>query len=37
VSKLEIRTRSNPTLSIEPGARVSLTVDPDKVTLVPVS
>jgi len=37
VSKLEIRTRSNPTLSIEPGTRVSLTVDPDKVTLVPVN
>jgi iron(III) transport system ATP-binding protein len=35
VSKLEIRTRSNPTLSIEPGTRVHLTVDPAKVTLVP--
>ena len=35
VSKLEIRTRSNPTLSIAPGTRVSLTVDPAEVTLVP--
>ncbi|WP_028933563.1 ABC transporter ATP-binding protein [Pseudonocardia spinosispora] len=35
VSKLEIRTRSNPTLSIEPGTRVHLNVDPAKVTLVP--
>jgi iron(III) transport system ATP-binding protein len=35
VSKLEIRTRSNPTLSIEPGKKVHLTVDPAKVTLVP--
>ncbi|WP_236791032.1 ABC transporter ATP-binding protein [Amycolatopsis sp. GM8] len=37
VGKLEIRTRSNPTLSIEPGTRVRLSVDPGKVTLVPVS
>ena len=35
VSKLEIRTRSNPTRSIEPGTRVYLTVDPAEVTLVP--
>jgi iron(III) transport system ATP-binding protein len=35
VSKLELRTRSNPTLSIAPGTRVHLTVDPAKVTLVP--
>ena len=35
VSKLELRTRSNPTLSIEPGTRVRLCVDPAKVTIVP--
>jgi iron(III) transport system ATP-binding protein len=35
VSKMELRTRSNPTLSIAPGTRVHLTVDPAKVTLVP--
>ena len=35
VGKLEIRTRSNPTQSIEPGTRVCLTVDPTEVTLVP--
>ncbi|MCI2421010.1 ABC transporter ATP-binding protein [Saccharopolyspora sp. K220] len=36
VGKLEIRTRSNPTQSIEPGTRVHLSVDPTKVILVPV-
>jgi iron(III) transport system ATP-binding protein len=36
VGKLEIRNRSNPTQSIEPGTRVYLTFDPDKVALVPV-
>ncbi|MEN3269581.1 ABC transporter ATP-binding protein [Pseudonocardia sp.] len=36
VSKLEIRTRSNPTESIEPGTRVYLSVEPTDVTLVPV-
>ncbi|MGP4015999.1 ABC transporter ATP-binding protein [Saccharopolyspora sp. 5N708] len=37
VGKLEIRTRSNPTQSIEPGSRVHLWVDPAKVILVPLS
>jgi iron(III) transport system ATP-binding protein len=36
VGKLEVRTRSNPTTSIEPGTRVHIAVDPAKVTLVPV-
>jgi iron(III) transport system ATP-binding protein len=36
IGKLEIRTRSNPTTSIEPGTPVHLAVDPTKVTLVPV-
>jgi iron(III) transport system ATP-binding protein len=35
VGKLEIRIRSNPTQSIEPGTRVHLAADPAKVTLVP--
>jgi iron(III) transport system ATP-binding protein len=37
VGKLEMRTRSNPTQTIEPGTRVHLTVDPAKVTLVPAA
>jgi iron(III) transport system ATP-binding protein len=37
VGKLEMRTRSNPTRSIEPGTRVHLTIDPAKVTLVPAA
>ncbi|GAB2965224.1 ABC transporter ATP-binding protein [Amycolatopsis acidiphila] len=36
VGKMEIRVRCNPTQSIEPGTRVHLSVDPAKVTLVPV-
>lgn len=36
VGKLEIRVRCNPTVSIRPGTRVYLTVDPAKVMLVPV-
>jgi iron(III) transport system ATP-binding protein len=36
VGELEIRSRSNPTLSIPPGTDVHFTVDPGKVTLVPV-
>ncbi|WP_263631745.1 ABC transporter ATP-binding protein [Streptomyces sp. 8L] len=35
VGSLEIRTRSNPAQSVEPGTRVHLTADPAKVTLVP--
>jgi iron(III) transport system ATP-binding protein len=35
VGDLEVRSRSNPTLSIPPGTEVHFTVDPDKVTLVP--
>jgi iron(III) transport system ATP-binding protein len=35
VGKQEVRTRSNPTRSIEPGTRVHLTVDPSGVTVVP--
>ncbi|WP_329455517.1 ABC transporter ATP-binding protein [Streptomyces sp. NBC_01497] len=35
VGELEIRIRSNPTQSIEPGTRVHLAADPAKVTLVP--
>lgn len=36
VGKLELRVRSNPNHSIDPGTRVHLSVDPGKVTLVPV-
>ena len=36
VDGVEIRSRSNPTVSIQPGTDVHLTVDPDNVTLVPV-
>ncbi|MEU0966272.1 ABC transporter ATP-binding protein [Streptomyces sp. NPDC005917] len=36
VGDLEIRSRSNPTLSIPPGTEVHFTVAPDKVALVPV-
>ncbi|MER6979679.1 ABC transporter ATP-binding protein [Streptomyces carpinensis] len=36
VGELEIRNRSNPTLSIPPGTEVHFSVAPDKVTLVPV-
>jgi iron(III) transport system ATP-binding protein len=35
VGKLEIRTRSNPTVSIAPGTQVHLVVDPASVALVP--
>ncbi|GHH83833.1 spermidine/putrescine ABC transporter ATP-binding protein [Streptomyces sulfonofaciens] len=35
VGEREMRIRSNPTRSIEPGTAVHLTVDPAKVTLVP--
>ncbi|MFD0546968.1 TOBE domain-containing protein [Streptomyces mexicanus] len=35
VGDLEIRNRSNPTLSIPPGTEVHFSVAPDKVTLVP--
>ncbi|KIF77450.1 iron ABC transporter ATPase [Streptomyces sp. 150FB] len=36
VDGIEVRSRSNPTVSIQPGTDVHLTVDPDNVTLVPV-
>jgi iron(III) transport system ATP-binding protein len=36
VGKAEVRNRSNPNLSIEPGTTVFLRMDPDKLTLVPV-
>ena len=36
VGKVEIRNRSNPETSIEPGTQVSLRMDPDKLALVPV-
>jgi iron(III) transport system ATP-binding protein len=36
VGKYEIRNRSNPNQSIEPGTRVYLRMDPDLLTLVPV-
>jgi iron(III) transport system ATP-binding protein len=35
VGKQQIHCRSNPTVSIQPGTEVHLTVDPEKVTLVP--
>jgi iron(III) transport system ATP-binding protein len=37
VGKLEIRNHSNPVQSIEPGTRVYLTVDPTKITIVPLN
>jgi iron(III) transport system ATP-binding protein len=36
VGEFEVRSRSNPTVSIQPGTDVHLTVDPENVTLVPV-
>ncbi len=36
VGKVEIRNRSNPDTSFEPGTQVSLRMDPDKLALVPV-
>jgi iron(III) transport system ATP-binding protein len=35
VGKLELRNRSNPVQSIAPGTDVHLTIDPDKIALVP--
>lgn len=35
VGKQEIHCRSSPTVSIQPGTEVHLSVDPAKVTLVP--
>ncbi|MCF3961579.1 ABC transporter ATP-binding protein [Streptomyces fuscigenes] len=37
VGALEIRIRCHPTQSLEPGTRVHLAADPDKVTLVPTA
>ena len=36
VGKTEVRNRSNPNTSIEPGTTVSVRMDPDKLALVPV-
>jgi iron(III) transport system ATP-binding protein len=36
VGKFEVRNRSNPNLSLEPGTRVYLRMNPDMLTLVPV-
>jgi iron(III) transport system ATP-binding protein len=36
VGKHELRTRNNPTISIEPGTTVYLTLDPSKLSLVPL-
>jgi iron(III) transport system ATP-binding protein len=35
VGKIELRNRSNPVQSIAPGTDVHLTIDPDKIALVP--
>jgi iron(III) transport system ATP-binding protein len=35
VGKIELRNRSNPVQSINPGTDVHLTIDPDKIALVP--
>ena len=37
VGKIELRNRSNPVQSIEPGTEVHLTIDPDKIALVPAA
>jgi iron(III) transport system ATP-binding protein len=37
VGKIELRNRSNPVQSIVPGTDVHLTIDPDKIALVPAS
>jgi iron(III) transport system ATP-binding protein len=37
VGKHEIRTRTNPEISIEPGTEVYLQLDPSKISLVPVN
>jgi len=36
VGKMEVRNRSNPTVSLAPGTSVFLRMDPDKLALVPV-
>ena len=36
VGEHELRTRGNPSVSIEPGTRVQLHLDPTKLSLVPV-
>ena len=36
VGKIEVRNRSNPTVSVAPGTSVFLRMDPDKLALVPV-
>ena len=36
VGKYEIRNRSNPSVSIEPGTQVYLHMDPEKLSLVPL-
>ena len=36
VGKVEVRNRSNPTISIAPGTSVFLRMNPDKLALVPV-
>ena len=37
VGKHEIRARTNPEISIEPGTQVYLQLDPSKISLVPVN
>jgi len=37
VGRYELRNRSDPSVSIEPGTRVFLRMDPDKCSLVPIS
>ena len=37
VGKHEIRARTNPDISIEPGTQVYLQLDPSKISLVPVN
>jgi iron(III) transport system ATP-binding protein len=36
VGKHEIRTRGNPSVSIEPGTQVYLRLDPARLALVPI-
>jgi iron(III) transport system ATP-binding protein len=37
IGKVELRNRSNPVQSIAPGTDVHLTIDPDKIALVPAA
>ena len=37
IGKIELRDRSSPVRSIAPGADVHVTIDPDRIALVPAT